>query len=160
MTISQAVNKEYDFWYRFAWKITRDENAAGDLLHDTLDRSIRGKTFADICAREEHRNYITSAMLLSYHAGHYKKQFRQEVVEFTTKHDQQDIPWLGARIDNEQLDVIINKLLPEFDRDLFEVHLINGFSLTKTAKLTGIPKSYIKRNIQYSLEKIRNVVSK
>lgn len=163
MSISKSIEANYKYWLGCAIKVTKSHEEAIDLLHEVVVRLYDSPAFAKLADKPDARPYVCAAIAIQYKSrnGSYHKNFREfseRSTEITNTNITQD-EWLGARLDNEQLDVLISRL-PEFDRDLFEVHLLGGWSYDATAEATGIPKKYIIRNINYSIEKIRNVVSK
>ena len=160
MNISKAISSEYGYWSTVAQNIAKDKEKASDLLHDTLARSLESPNFAEIVKRNEHKYYIVAAMFTNFRSPRYDKLYRLRSMEFTESlKNSEDKTWIGARLDNEQMDILISRL-PPFERDLFQVYILNECKIEDTARITGIPKSFLRRNIYYSIEKIRNVVSK
>jgi DNA-directed RNA polymerase specialized sigma24 family protein len=71
-----------------------------------------------------------------------------------------DKTWLGARMTNEQLDILISRL-SEFERLIFQEYIFEGFTYRELSKQTGIPMPFLYRTIDNIKQKIRaNVIRK
>ena len=71
-----------------------------------------------------------------------------------------DKTWLGHRMTNEQLDILISRL-SEFERLIFQEYILEDFTYRELSKQTGIPMPFLYRTIDNIKQKIRaNVIRK
>ena len=71
-----------------------------------------------------------------------------------------DKTWLGARMTNEQLDILISRL-SEFERLIFQEYILEDFTYRELSKQTGIPVTFLYKTIDSIKQKIRaNVIRK
>jgi DNA-directed RNA polymerase specialized sigma subunit len=84
-------------------------------------------------------------------------QYKLNKRDYVEKQYEEDKTWLGARLANEQLDILISRL-SEFERLIFEEYILEDFSYKEFSKQTGIPSVYLYRTIDKIKQKLRNNV--
>lgn len=133
---------------------------ADDLLHDTL-----------LCIFDngnEIRNtehYINHALKIAYwsNRSHYHNTIRKfnqmsdEPSESQLKDYEAVEVWLGDRITNEQLDILISRL-PFFEREVFYLYALNDFSYNDLSIDTGIPKKVLYNAVKYAKNEIKKAI--
>jgi DNA-directed RNA polymerase specialized sigma24 family protein len=65
--------------------------------------------------------------------------------------------WLGDRITNEQLDILISRL-PFFEREVFYLYALNDFSYNDLSIDTGIPKKVLYNAVKYAKNEIKKAI--
>ncbi len=84
-------------------------------------------------------------------------QYKLNKRDFVDKNYEEDKTWLGSRLANEQLDILISRL-SEFERLIFEEYILEDFSYKEFSKQTGIPQVYLYRTIDKVKQKLRSNV--
>jgi RNA polymerase sigma factor (sigma-70 family) len=162
--ISIAVSKYYDYWMGTALKIARNRDEASDLLHEVLSQVLTNPKCQSLCESGDIKQYVSSSIVKSYYSSSSQfhllhRQFARACTELngSTMVDSSDETWMGARLDNEQLDIVISRL-PELERDIFLLYIFDDFDAQTVSNETGIPVKVIYRLINYSKTKIKKYV--
>jgi DNA-directed RNA polymerase specialized sigma24 family protein len=133
---------------------------ADDLLHDTLMCIFESNT---IVINSEH--YINRSLKIAYwsNRSHYHNKIRKfnQISDEPTESQLRDYEsvtvWLGDRITNEQLDILISRL-PFFEREVFYLYALNDFSYNDLSISTGIPKKVLYNAVKYAKNEIKKAI--
>lgn len=162
--ISKSFSQHYDYWFGTAIKIARNRDEASDLLHEVLSQVLVNPKCESLCESGDIKHYVPSAIVKSYYSSTSQfhilhRQFARVCTELNGAAiaDTSDDVWMGARLDNEQLDIVISRL-PDLERDIFRLYIFDDFDAQVISKETGIPVEVIYRLINYSKTKIRKYV--
>jgi RNA polymerase sigma factor (sigma-70 family) len=133
---------------------------ADDLLHDTLLCIFENKS---TIKNSEH--YINHALKIAHwsNRSHYHNTIRKfnQMSDEPTESQLRDFEsvevWLGDRITNEQLDILISRL-PMLEREVFYLYALNDFSYQTLSDETGIPKKALYNFVKYAKNEIRKAI--
>lgn len=164
ITTSKAFNQYYPYWMGTALKIARNRDEASDLLHEVLSQVLTNPKCESLCESGDIKQYVSSSIVKSYYSSTSQfhilhRQFARVCTELngSTIADSSEDTWLGARLDNEQLDIVISRL-PDLERDIFLLYVFDDFDAQEVSNETGIPVKVIYRLINYSKTKIKKYV--
>ncbi len=165
MTLDQYIEGHYKKFKELAKNISRGEDYYEDLLHDSLLSMFGSKHIENLIDTGDFEFYLIRVMYLAVNSPtspFYKqtiawKRNRRDFKEYAHEVDK---TWLGARMTNEQLDILISRL-SEFERLIFQEYIFEGFTYRELSKQTGIPMPFLYRTIDNIKNKIRaNVIRK
>jgi RNA polymerase sigma factor (sigma-70 family) len=162
LTLDAYISKNYDHLKKLARNIARNEEWYEDLLHESIISAITSKHIDNLLQNDEFEFYLIRVMYLSVNSpsAPFNKQYIQYKLnkrDYVEKQYEEDKTWLGARLANEQLDILISRL-SEFERLIFEEYILEDFSYKEFSKQTGIPSVYLYRTIDKIKQKLRNNV--
>jgi len=163
LTLDTYITKNYDHLKKLAFNIARGEEYFEDLLHESIISAINSKHIDNLLQNDEFEFYLIRVMYLSVNSpsSPFNKtfiQYKRNKRDFVDKNYEEDKTWLGARLANEQLDILISRL-SEFERLIFEEYILEDFSYKEFSKQTGIPSVYLYRTIDKVKQKLRaNVI--
>lgn len=162
MTLDAYITKNYDHLKKLARNIARNEEWYEDLLHESIISAITSKHIDNLLQNDEFEFYLIRVMYLSVNSpsSPFNKQYiqyKKNKRDYVEKVFEEDKTWLGARLANEQLDILISRL-SEFERLIFEEYILEDFSYKEFSKQTGIPSVYLYRTIDKVKQKLRNNV--
>jgi len=156
------ITSKYKSLREAAYRISNDREYALDLLHesllyvmqsDKLDKLIEQDTFEWYVITTMHKSVILPKS--SFHKRYVAyKLNRKDLQNNLTEIDN---TWLGSRLTNEQLDLLINRL-PKFERMVFLEYIFSDFSYDQLSKETGIPKDYLYQTIKSAKRRIKNAI--
>ena len=165
MTLENYIEGHYKKFKELAYNIARKEPFYEDLLHDSLLSMFGSKHIENLIDTGDFEFYLIRVMYLSVNSPtspFYKQTIawnrnRRDFKEYAHEIDK---TWLGARMTNEQLDILISRL-SEFERLIFQEYIFEGFTYRELSKQTGIPMPFLYRTIDNIKQKIRaNVIRK
>ncbi len=165
MTLDHYIEGRYKHFKELAYNIARKEPFYEDLLHDSLLSMFGSKHIENLIDTGDFEFYLIRVMYLSVNSPtspFYKQTIawnrnRRDFKEYAHEIDK---TWLGARMTNEQLDILISRL-SEFERLIFQEYIFEGFTYRELSKQTGIPMPFLYRTIDNIKQKIRaNVIRK
>ena len=165
MTLDHYIEGRYKHFKELAYNIARKEPFFEDLLHDSLLSMFGSKHIENLIDTGDFEFYLIRVMYLSVNSPtspFYKQTIawnrnRRDFKEYAHEVDK---TWLGARMTNEQLDILISRL-SEFERLIFQEYIFEGFTYRELSKQTGIPMPFLYRTIDNIKQKIRaNVIRK
>jgi RNA polymerase sigma factor (sigma-70 family) len=165
LTLENYIEGHYKKFKELAYNIARKEPFYEDLLHDSLLSMFGSKHIENLIDTGDFEFYLIRVMYLSVNSPtspFYKQTIawnrnRRDFKEYAHEIDK---TWLGARMTNEQLDILISRL-SEFERLIFQEYIFEGFTYRELSKQTGIPTPFLYRTIDNIKNKIRaNVIRK
>jgi DNA-directed RNA polymerase specialized sigma24 family protein len=165
VTLDHYIEGRYKHFKELAYNIARKEPFYEDLLHDSLLSMFGSKHIENLIDTGDFEFYLIRVMYLSVNSPtspFYKQTIawnrnRRDFKEYAHEVDK---TWLGARMTNEQLDILISRL-SEFERLIFQEYIFEGFTYRELSKQTGIPMPFLYRTIDNIKQKIRaNVIRK
>jgi RNA polymerase sigma factor (sigma-70 family) len=165
LTLEHYIEGHYKKFKELAYNIARKEPFYEDLLHDSLLSMFGSKHIENLIDTGDFEFYLIRVMYLSVNSPtspFYKQTIawnrnRRDFKEYAHEIDK---TWLGARMTNEQLDILISRL-SEFERLIFQEYIFEGFTYRELSKQTGIPMPFLYRTIDNIKQKIRaNVIRK
>jgi DNA-directed RNA polymerase specialized sigma24 family protein len=165
LTLDHYIEGRYKHFKELAYNIARKEPFYEDLLHDSLLSMFGSKHIENLIDTGDFEFYLIRVMYLSVNSPtspFYKQTIawnrnRRDFKEYAHEIDK---TWLGARMTNEQLDILISRL-SEFERLIFQEYIFEGFTYRELSKQTGIPMPFLYRTIDNIKQKIRaNVIRK
>jgi RNA polymerase sigma factor (sigma-70 family) len=165
VTLDQYIEGNYKKFKELAKNISRGEDYYEDLLHDSLLSMFGSKHIENLIDTGDFEFYLIRVMYLAVNSPtspFYKQTIawnrnRRDFKEYAHEVDK---TWLGARMTNEQLDILISRL-SEFERLIFQEYIFEGFTYRELSKQTGIPMPFLYRTIDNIKQKIRaNVIRK
>jgi len=165
VTLEHYIEGHYKKFKELAYNIARKEPFYEDLLHDSLLSMFGSKHIENLIDTGDFEFYLIRVMYLSVNSPtspFYKQTIawnrnRRDFKEYAHEVDK---TWLGARMTNEQLDILISRL-SEFERLIFQEYIFEGFTYRELSKQTGIPMPFLYRTIDNIKQKIRaNVIRK
>jgi len=165
LTLENYIEGRYKHFKELAYNIARKEPFYEDLLHDSLLSMFGSKHIENLIDTGDFEFYLIRVMYLSVNSPtspFYKQTIawnrnRRDFKEYAHEIDK---TWLGARMTNEQLDILISRL-SEFERLIFQEYIFEGFTYRELSKQTGIPTPFLYRTIDNIKQKIRaNVIRK
>ena len=165
MTLEHYIEGHYKKFKEFAKNISRGEDYYEDLLHDSLLSMFGSKHIENLIDTGDFEFYLIRVMYLAVNSP-TSPFYRQTIAWNRNRRDfkeyahEVDKTWLGARMTNEQLDILISRL-SEFERLIFQEYIFEGFTYRELSKQTGIPMPFLYRTIDNIKQKIRaNVIRK
>ena len=159
ITSLKEIEKYYEEWQRLAVNICKgDTFLADDLLHDTITRLIQRDKYQELLDDGTLNNYVkrSMAMAFKYPSSSFHALFDMSPLEFNENSiDHAKLrTWIGARLDNETIDIAINRL-PFFQKEVFLLWSLDDFSYTKLSDETGIPKKDLFLAVKESKKQLR-----
>lgn len=166
--LSKYIADNYHKWCEVARNITKATRKTDweDLLHDTLQRLLSKdeNELLQLLSKNELDYYLIRSMYVannskrsSFHIQYRRfGELRKDFIEH--KHEL-SYEWLGARLDNEQLDIAISRL-HWFESTIFQCYLLDGFSYRELEKETGIPAMYLYRVVEDAKRKLKKHIKK
>jgi DNA-directed RNA polymerase specialized sigma24 family protein len=165
LTLEHYIDGRYKHFKELAYNIARKEPFFEDLLHDSLLSMFGSKHIENLIDTGDFEFYLIRVMYLSVNSPtspFYKQTiaWNRNRRDFKDYAHEVDKTWLGARMTNEQLDILISRL-SEFERLIFQEYIFEGFTYREFSKQTGIPTVFLYRTIDSIKTKIRaNVIRK
>jgi RNA polymerase sigma factor (sigma-70 family) len=163
LTTDKYITTNYKRFKELAFSISRkNELIYEDLLQESLLSVLSSKRIDHLIDSGEFEYYLIRVMYLSInspqspfyrHVIHYNKNRRN----FNDYSHEVDETWIGARMTNEQLDILISRL-PEFEQLIFQEYILEGFTYREFSKQTGIPRVFLHRTITDIKKKLRENV--
>lgn len=165
MTLEHYIEGHYKKFKELAKNISRGEDYYEDLLHDSLLSMFGSKHIENLIDTGDFEFYLIRVMYLAVNSP-TSPFYRQTIAWNRNRRDfkeyahEVDKTWLGARMTNEQLDILISRLT-EFERLIFQEYILEDFTYRELSKQTGIPTVFLYRTIDSIKQKIRaNVIRK
>jgi DNA-directed RNA polymerase specialized sigma24 family protein len=165
VTLDHYIEGRYKHFKELAKNISRGEDYYEDLLHDSLLSMFGSKHIENLIDTGDFEFYLIRVMYLAVNSP-TSPFYRQTIAWNRNRRDfkeyahEVDKTWLGARMTNEQLDILISRL-SEFERLIFQEYIFEGFTYRELSKQTGIPMPFLYRTIDNIKQKIRaNVIRK
>ena len=165
MTLEHYIEGHYKKFKELAYNIARKEPFYEDLLHDSLLSMFGSKHIENLIDTGDFEFYLIRVMYLSVNSP-TSPFYKQTIAWNRNRRDYKDYAhevdktWLGARMTNEQLDILISRL-SEFERLIFQEYILEDFTYRELSKQTGIPTPFLYRTIDNIKQKIRaNVIRK
>jgi len=165
LTLEHYIEGHYKKFKELAYNIARKEPFYEDLLHDSLLSMFGSKHIENLIDTGDFEFYLIRVMYLSVNSPtspFYKQTiaWNRNRRDFKDYAHEVDKTWLGARMTNEQLDILISRLT-EFERLIFQEYILEDFTYRGLSKETGIPMPFLYRTIDNIKQKIRaNVIRK
>jgi len=165
LTLDHYIEGHYKKFKELAYNIARKEPFYEDLLHDSLLSMFGSKHIENLIDTGDFEFYLIRVMYLSVNSPtspFYKQTiaWNRNRRDFKDYAHEVDKTWLGARMTNEQLDILISRL-SEFERLIFQEYILEDFTYRGLSKETGIPMPFLYRTIDNIKQKIRaNVIRK
>ena len=165
MTLENYIEGHYKHFKELAYNIARKEPFYEDLLHDSLLSMFGSKYIEKLIDTGDFEFYLIRVMYLSVNSP--RSPFYKQTIawnrnrrDFKDYAHEVDKTWLGARMTNEQLDILISRL-SEFERLIFQEYILEDFTYRELSKQTGIPVTFLYKTIDSIKQKIRaNVIRK
>lgn len=147
-----------------SFRIAHDKEYALDLLHESLLYVMQSDKLDKLVEQDTFEWYVITTMHKSVilpKSNFYKKYIAYKINkrELITNLIEVDNTWIGSRLTNEQLDLLINRL-PKFERMVFLEYIFSDFSYETLSKETGIPKDYLYQTIKSAKRRIKNAICK
>jgi len=165
LTLDHYIEGHYKKFKELAKNISRGEDYYEDLLHDSLLSMFGSKHIENLIDTGDFEFYLIRVMYLAVNSP-TSPFYRQTIAWNRNRRDfkeyahEVDKTWLGARMTNEQLDILISRL-SEFERLIFQEYILEDFTYRELSKQTGIPMPFLYRTIDSIKTKIRaNVIRK
>jgi DNA-directed RNA polymerase specialized sigma24 family protein len=165
VTLDHYIEGHYKKFKELAKNISRGEDYYEDLLHDSLLSMFGSKHIENLIDTGDFEFYLIRVMYLAVNSP-TSPFYRQTIAWNRNRRDfkeyahEVDKTWLGARMTNEQLDILISRLT-EFERLIFQEYILEDFTYRELSKQTGIPTVFLYRTIDSIKQKIRaNVIRK
>ena len=165
MTLEHYIEGNYKHFKELAYGIARKEPFYEDLLHDSLLSMFGSKHIENLIDTGDFEFYLIRVMYLSVNSPtspFYKQTiaWNRNRRDFKDYAHEVDKTWLGARMTNEQLDILISRL-SEFERLIFQEYILEDFTYRELSKQTGITTTFLYKTIDLIKQKIRaNVIRK
>lgn len=165
MTQKEYIEKNYKHFKEIAYSIAHKQPFYEDLLHDALLSMFGSKHIDDLIKTENFEFYLVRVMYLSVNSKtspFYKQTiaWNRNRRDFKDYAHEVDKTWLGARMTNEQLDILISRL-NDFERLIFQEYILEDFTYRELSKNTGIPVTFLYKTISNIKTKIKeNVIRK
>jgi len=165
LTLEHYIEGRYKHFKELAYNIARKEPFYEDLLHDSLLSMFGSKYIEKLIDTGDFEFYLIRVMYLSVNSPtspFYKQTiaWNRNRRDFKDYAHEVDKTWLGARMTNEQLDILISRL-SEFERLIFQEYILEDFTYRELSKQTGIPTTFLYKTIDSIKQKIRaNVIRK
>jgi DNA-directed RNA polymerase specialized sigma24 family protein len=165
VTLEHYIEGNYKHFKEIAYSIARQEPFYEDLLHDSLLSMFGSKYIEKLIKTGDFEFYLIRVMYLSVNSP--RSPFYKQTIawnrnrrNFKDYAHEVDKTWLGARMTNEQLDILISRL-SEFERLIFQEYILEDFTYRELSKQTGIPVTFLYKTIDSIKQKIRaNVIRK
>jgi len=163
--LDHYIEGRYKHFKELAYNIARKEPFFEDLLHDSLLSMFGSKHIEKLIDTGDFEFYLIRVMYLSVNSPtspFYKQTiaWNRNRRDFKDYAHEVDKTWLGARMTNEQLDILISRL-SEFERLIFQEYILEDFTYRELSKQTGIPVTFLYKTIDSIKQKIRaNVIRK
>lgn len=160
MIISQ---EQYNKYRIFARNITASQFEGDELLHSTLLNILE----TDTSKINDIDSYVICSLKWEYirPRTRYKKLISDfqanwtdlEPHQFEVELNNNRETWIGSRLTNEQLDILMSRL-PFFEREVFNLYVMQGFSYRELSNETGIPVSYLYDTVKRAKEEIKKCI--
>ena len=149
MKLDHYIEGRYKHFKELAYSIARKEPFYEDLLHDSLLSMFGSKHIEKLIDTGDFEFYLIRVMYLSVNSPtspFYKQTiaWNRNRRDFKDYAHEVDKTWLGARMTNEQLDILISRL-SEFERLIFQEYILEDFTYRELSKQTGIPTPFLYR---------------
>jgi len=159
------VAKRYSHWRKMAIGLERDVVRGEDLLSETLLKIFdRHRDAAlDVAKRGKLDEYVRRSMYLmkigkyTKFAIKYKRFASMWSCEVSADNIEPEVPFIGARLDNEYVDAYIS-MMPELDATVLRLYAMPDFKYDVVAAETGIPKLVLYKLVEKAIKKIRDNV--
>ncbi len=156
---SREIERLYPFWIAMATKLTKSKDAASDLVHHVIARLPEVEALDSVTANGKLKYYLWTMMYREYISPDhtYFKLYKSHIPTLFMDENRADETWMGARLTNEQLDVVVNRL-PPFNRVFLQAWLLSDKSPRKLAEEIGIDPNFANRNIKETKRLLRAYV--
>jgi hypothetical protein len=150
VTTDKYIESNYKEFKKLAKRISRGQTYYEDLLHDCLLSILNNKHVEKLIETGDFEFYLIRVMYLSVNSPtspFYKQtiNWNRNRRDFKERSHELDNTWLGARMTNEQLDIII----------------LEDFTYRELSKQTGIPITFLYKTISTIKTTIKaNVIRK
>lgn len=154
---------QYNKYRVFARSIAGNTYDGDELLHSTL-LNILESSALNI---RDLDNYVMCSLKWEFTrprtrfkklVGDFQSQWQDlEPFQFEIAINTNGETWVGSRLTNEQLDILISRL-PFFEREVFNLYVMNGFSYRELSEETGIPVSYLYDTVKRAKEEIKKSI--
>lgn len=162
-TYHSEFERCYKEWRRVAHSVVRAD-LGDELLHDTLLKILEAdkEKLQDIFERGKLNNYVSNSIRINarstnssfnYTLRKYDRLRTDINADYLLVSD--DVKNIAMRLESEQLDIFISRL-PYFERELFFLYALDGFSYQALSEETGIPIAYLYRTIKAAKNTLRN----
>lgn len=164
MKHNEYIASKYESLKKAAFRIAQDREYALDLLHESLLYVMQSNKLDKLVEEDTFEWYVITTMHKSVilpKSSFYKKYiaYKLNKKELLNNLSEVDATWIGSRLTNEQLDLLINRL-PKFERMVFLEYIFSDFSYDQLSKETGIPKDYLYQTIKSAKRRIKNAICK
>lgn len=160
MDISTA---QYNKYRAFARSIAGNTYDGDELLHSTLLNILESPSLNI----RDLDNYVMCSLKWEYTrprtrfkklVGEFQSNWKDlEPFQFEIAINANGETWVGSRLTNEQLDILISRL-PSFERDVFQLYVMSDFSYRELSEETGIPVSYLYDTVKRAKEEIKKSI--
>lgn len=154
---------QYNKYRKFAEVIAGNTYDGDELLHSTLLNILESNRIEI----KDQDNYIICSLKWEFTrprtrfkklVGDFQSQWQDlEPFQFEIAINTNGETWVGSRLTNEQLDILISRL-PFFEREVFNLYVMNGFSYRELSEETGIPVSYLYDTVKRAKEEIKKSI--
>ncbi len=159
------VAKRYAHWRKLAIGLERDVVRGEDLLSETLLKIFdrHREAALDVARRGKLDEYVRRSMYLmkigkyTKYAIKYKRFALMWSCEVSADNIEPEVPFMGARLDNEYVDAYIS-MMPELDATVLRLYAMPDFKYDVVAAETGIPKVVLYKLVEKAIKKIRDNV--
>jgi len=140
----------------------RGREDSGDLLNETVIEILESKSgripvqnpdFKYYCIRSLKLNSTNSCSRFNQVLGKWTQRRTDLLESYNPKIE----TWMGARVDNEQLDCAIN-FLPELERKVFLLYIFDDFSYQSLAKESGISEQELYYLVNNAKRQVRRII--
>jgi len=163
MTTGEYITKHYNDWLSLARKVARKNIEPDELLHHTIEHILQhGKDkVPGLVERDELHPYVCKAIRmasgLQSSTFNHNRRHENSRTDFKESHINHDGPFMGALLDRETLDCLVQRL-PKDDRDLFTEYLKPEFRFRKFAAQKGIPPKTLHNQITRIKNELKSVI--
>ncbi len=143
-----------DLW-RYAWSLTRDRDAADDLLQDCLERALRKRSLW--LPVRPLKPWLTT-MMLNLYRDDWRRNNRHPLVDLEKAGD---IPApISSAEDRLELQAIWSNVakLPQEQRDALLLVVSAGLSYAEAAKVLNIPRGTLMSRISRARRKLKSEI--
>lgn len=156
------IAQHFNQWKKFAIGLKKNTIAGEDLLQEVLVKMLenqRPKMEQLACEKKLfwyvnkalYRNAFNTSSTYSIKYDRYKNGWSEETDVYSIKSEE---VWLGNRLNNEQLDAIIQMMSP-IDSVILRLYAFKDFDYTHTSEHTGIPVDRLYKMVESAIKKVR-----
>lgn len=156
------ISQHFNQWKKFAIGLKKNNIAGEDLLQEVLVKLLenqRPKLEELACQKKLfwyvnkalYRTAFNSSSSYSIKYERFKNKWSDDTDVYSMKSS--DV-WFGSRLDNEQLDALIQMMSP-IDSVILRLYAFKDFDYTHTSEHTGIPVDRLYKMVESAIKKIR-----